>query len=53
MKIILLYNPFAGHGYAQKILPEVKSYFEEKNINFELLTTDYHEHGIALVKDRF
>jgi len=51
MKILLIYNPFAGHGHAQKILPEVESYFEEKNINFELLTTDYHEHGIALVKD--
>jgi YegS/Rv2252/BmrU family lipid kinase len=51
MKILLIYNPFAGHGHAQKILPEVESYFEQKKIDFELMTTDYHEHGIALTRE--
>ncbi|MCD6204597.1 MAG: diacylglycerol kinase family lipid kinase [Candidatus Marinimicrobia bacterium] len=49
MKVLLVYNPFAGHGRAQKILPEVEAYFLEKEIEFELRTTDYHEHGIEIV----
>ncbi|MFH1213939.1 MAG: diacylglycerol kinase family protein [Candidatus Neomarinimicrobiota bacterium] len=51
MKILLVYNPFAGHQRAQKILPEVESYFEQKNVEFDLKMTDYHEHGITLVKE--
>ncbi|MCK9484609.1 MAG: acylglycerol kinase family protein, partial [Candidatus Marinimicrobia bacterium] len=51
MKILLIYNPFAGHGHAQKILPDVESIFEDNNVNFDLMTTDYHEHGITLVKE--
>ncbi len=51
MKVLLIYNPFAGHGRAQKILPEVEAYFQEKGIEFDLRTTDYHEHGIQIVKD--
>jgi len=51
MKVLLVYNPFAGHGRAQKILPEVEAYFQEKGIEFDLRTTDYHEHGIQIVKD--
>jgi len=51
MKVLLVYNPFAGHGKAAKILPEVESYFLEKKIEFDLRTTDYHEHGIEIVRD--
>jgi len=51
IKVLLVYNPFAGHGRAQKILPDVEAYFQEKGIEFDLRTTDYHEHGIQIVKD--
>lgn len=51
MKVLLVYNPFAGHGRAQKILPEVEAYFQEKGIEFDLRTTDYHEHGIRIVRE--
>ncbi|MBN2602429.1 MAG: diacylglycerol kinase family lipid kinase [Candidatus Marinimicrobia bacterium] len=51
MKILLVYNPFAGHGGAKKILPEVEAYFQEKGILFDLRTTDYHEHGIQIVAE--
>jgi len=51
MKVLLVYNPFAGHGRAQKILPEVEAYFQEKGIQFDLRTTDYHEHGIQIVAE--
>ena len=51
MKVLLVYNPFAGHGRAQKILPEMEAYFQEKGIQFDLRTTDYHEHGIQIVAE--
>lgn len=51
MKILLIYNPFAGHGHAQKILPEIESSFAKNGVEFDLKTTDYHEHGILLVKE--
>jgi len=51
MKICLIYNPFAAHERAKKILPEVESYFYNKGVKFDLKTTDYHEHGITLVKE--
>ncbi len=51
MKTLLVFNPFAGHGRAGKILPEVEAYFQEKNIDFDLRTTDYHEHGILIVRE--
>ena len=51
MKVLLVYNPFAGHGRAQKILPEMEAYFQEKGIQFDLRTTDYHEHGIQIVTE--
>lgn len=51
MKVLLVYNPYAGHGRAQKILPEVEACFLGKGIEFELRTTDYHEHGIRIVKE--
>lgn len=36
MKVLLVYNPLAGHGRAQKILPEVEACFLERGIEFEL-----------------
>ncbi len=51
MKVLLVYNPFAGHGRAQKILPEVEAYFLEKGIEFDLRMTDFHEHGIEIVRE--
>jgi diacylglycerol kinase (ATP) len=51
MKVLLVYNPYAGHGWAKKILPEVEAYFLEKGVEFDLRTTDFHEHGIQIVQE--
>ncbi|KAA3613127.1 MAG: diacylglycerol kinase family lipid kinase [Calditrichaeota bacterium] len=51
MKLLLIYNPESGGKRAAKILPEVKSYFEEKKIYVEVLITEYSWHGIELVKN--
>ncbi len=51
MKLLLVYNPQAGGKRAAKILPEVKAGFAEKNIDIEVLLTEYSWHGIELVKN--
>lgn len=51
VKILLIYNPFAGHGRARKILPEVEALFTEHEIDFELHLTDYPEHATKIVRE--
>ena len=51
MKVLLIYNPFAGHGRAKKILPEVESEFLKQDIDFELHLTDYPEHAVEIVRE--
>ena len=51
MKILLIYNPFAGHGRAKKILSEVEAEFTKHNIEFELRLTDYPEHATEIMKE--
>ena len=49
MKILLVYNNFAGNGRAKKNLPQVENLFNKYKIDFDLALTDYPEHGIEIV----
>ncbi len=49
MKILLIYNPHAGHKRAHKLLPEVEAEFNRYDVNFDLQLTDYPEHGIEII----
>ena len=49
MKILLVYNPFAGHGRGQKLLPRVQSAFESQEIEVDLITTEYKGNGTEIV----
>ena len=51
MKVLLVYNPQAGHGRAKKLLPEVEAEFNRQQLSFDLALTDYPEHGIRIVKE--
>lgn len=51
MKIILVYNPNAGHGKSKKVLPQVEALFNEYAIEFDLFLTDYPQHAIDIVKN--
>ncbi|MCK5879396.1 MAG: diacylglycerol kinase family lipid kinase [Holophagae bacterium] len=51
MKVLLIYNPFAGHGQAKKLLPKVEQAFQERGIDFDLALTDYPEHGSRLAAE--
>ena len=49
MKVMLVYNPYAGHRKAEKLLPNVEALFNDHNIEFDLHLTDYPEHAIDIV----
>lgn len=49
MKILLVYNPHAGHKRAGKLLPEIETAFIKYGVEFDLSLTDYPEHGVEIV----
>lgn len=50
MDILLVYNLFAGHKKAQKILPEIQNIVEHKNINIDVQFTKAPGYGVDIVK---
>ncbi len=51
MKILLVYNNFAGNGRAKTLLPKAKSLFNKYKVDFDLALTEYPEHGIEIVQN--
>jgi diacylglycerol kinase (ATP) len=51
LKILLIFNPQAGHKRAKKLLYEVEAEFYSYNIDFDLAITDYPEHAIEIVRN--
>jgi diacylglycerol kinase (ATP) len=51
MKLLVVYNPHAGHDRAGKILPDVKKGFEEKGISAEWFVTERLGHAVELVRE--
>jgi len=51
MKILVIYNPQAGGGRAATLLPEVKQYISDKNIDATFLTTEYSGHAVELAAE--
>ena len=50
LKLLLIYNPYAGHGRAKKILQQVQEYFEQKNIDFDIRLTERPKHATEIVR---
>ena len=51
MKQLIIYNPWAGHGHAGKVLPQIKEYLQEINFEYDILMTKHQGHGVDLTKD--
>ena len=51
MRVLLIYNPFAGHGHAKKILLKIEEAFQERGIDFDLALTDYPEHSTRIAAE--
>ena len=45
-----MYNPYAAHQRAKKLLPEVEDAFTQAGIEFDLRLTDYPEHAVEIVR---
>lgn len=50
MTIAIIANPHAGRGRGQKIARAAKELLSEKNVDFELIFTEYQGHAIELAK---
>ena len=51
MKLLLIYNPAAAHGRAEKLLPDVKALFSQKSVDVELRLTERPGHATDLVRE--
>ncbi len=51
MKLLLVYNPHAGHGRAKKLLPEVESLLRQKAIDPDLRLTESPGHAVEIVRN--
>jgi diacylglycerol kinase (ATP) len=51
MKILLVFNPYAGHGHAGKLLPKVEKAFKDSNIELDLQLTHFPGNGVEIVRD--
>lgn len=49
MKLLVVYNPYAGHKKAAKLLENVRCYFLEKSIEADIRLTEHKWHGIDIV----
>ncbi|MCF7823187.1 MAG: diacylglycerol kinase family lipid kinase [Candidatus Marinimicrobia bacterium] len=51
MKQLIIFNPWAGHGYAGKTLSELEAYLDAIQLPYDLLKTTHHGHGIQLTRE--
>lgn len=50
MKQLIIFNPWAGHGYAGKTLPEIEAYLQAIELPYDILLTTHQGHGIELTQ---
>ncbi len=50
MKVLIIYNPHAGSGRANKLLPQVTAYVKKKGLDATIVCTEYSGHAIEIVK---
>ncbi|PIE02204.1 MAG: hypothetical protein CSA81_08180 [Acidobacteria bacterium] len=51
MKLLIIYNPQAGHKRAARTLKAIKSAFQAKAVQANFMYTEYAWHGVALVRE--
>jgi YegS/Rv2252/BmrU family lipid kinase len=52
LKPLLIYNPIADHGNAEKILPTVKELFSRHQFDFDLMLTERPGHALEIAKEQ-
>ena len=51
MKQLIIFNPWAGHGYAAKVRTQIEAYCNEIDLPYDLLITQRPGHGMELCRD--
>jgi diacylglycerol kinase (ATP) len=51
MKLLLIFNPHAGHGRAGKLIEPVRKRFAERGVETECMVTGYPGHAAEIVRD--
>ncbi|MBN1350385.1 diacylglycerol kinase family lipid kinase [candidate division KSB1 bacterium] len=49
-KLLVIYNPHAGHKRAKKLLPQIEEEFSHRHISLDILFTESPKHATELVK---
>ena len=52
LKPLLIYNPIADHGKAEKILPDVKEFFCQHSFEYDLILTEKPGHALEIAKEQ-
>lgn len=51
MAMLVIVNPMAGGGKAQRLLPELQSLFSDPYMSAEIRISEYHRHAVKLAED--
>jgi YegS/Rv2252/BmrU family lipid kinase len=51
LKLLLIYNPNAGHRRSGKLFHEVTKYFKTKDIKIDAILTERQKHGMEIVSN--
>jgi diacylglycerol kinase (ATP) len=51
-KPLLIFNPIADHGNAEKILPVIKELFEKHLFDYELILTEFPGHALDIAREQ-
>jgi diacylglycerol kinase (ATP) len=52
LKPLLIYNPIADHGKAEKILPNVQELFKTHQFEYDMMLTEFPGHALELAKQQ-
>lgn len=50
-RFLIIYNPISNKGGAEKILPEVRAELDRRQIDYELVLTEYRGHALSLAQE--
>ncbi|MGX5200530.1 diacylglycerol/lipid kinase family protein [Aliikangiella sp. IMCC44632] len=51
MKLLIVYNPYAGNGRALKLLPQIRAYLDLVELDYQLVLSEYPKHTLELVSN--
>jgi len=50
MKYLVIVNPISGRGYAEKVIPEIKTELKKHGLGFDLISTERPWHAVEIAQ---